>query len=196
MSVWGGGATSGQRTSATRRSEPPSRPPYGPGHSCHGWNESTSPAWFSAITRSMLPEKERGGRLAAGGGAVEGGWSTPSAVTSASATVRPWPQSELSTQEATRCPLADAFRRRAGRSVCCRSDAPSMVSSADLLCGAIFDVTCSAAASDSPWRIMSEAGTVPTYHRWPPLLERHSLWRHRRKICPIPFTVIWAPLLR
>ena len=144
----------------------------------------------------MLPEKERGGRLAAGGGAVEGGWSTPSAVTSASATGRPWPQSELSTQEATRCPLADAFRRRAGRSVCCRSDAPSMVSSADLLCGAIFDVTCSAAASDSPWRIMSEAGTVPTYHRWPPLLERHSLWRHRRKICPIPFTVIWAPLLR
>jgi hypothetical protein len=31
----------------------------------------------------MLPEKERGGRLAAGGGAIEGGWSTPSAVTSA-----------------------------------------------------------------------------------------------------------------
>ena len=196
MSDWREAATSGQRTSATRRSEPPSRPPYGPGHSCHGWNESTSPAWFSAITRSMLSEKERGGRLATGRGAV-GGWSTPSAVPSAAATGRPWPQSELSesTPEATRCPLAEAFRRRADRSVCCRSDAPSMVSSADLLCLTIFDVACSAAATDSLGRSKSEAGIVPTYHRWPPLLERHSLWRHRRKICPIPFTVIWAPLL-
>mmetsp|Transcript_41247 Transcript_41247/g.86141 ORF Transcript_41247/g.86141 Transcript_41247/m.86141 type:complete len:262 (+) Transcript_41247:994-1779(+) len=191
-SVWGEAVTSGQRSSAIRRSEPPILPPYGAGHSCHGWNESSSPAWFSANTRSMLPGKERGGRLTTGGDTFAGGWATPSAVASVAAPARPCPQSKLSAQEAAR---PKAFRRRAGGNLCGWPDAPSMRPSTDLLRAAVVDEACLVSAAGSFWRGRSEDGTVPTYHRWPPLLERHSLWRHRRKICPIPFTVIWAPLL-